>query len=90
MPPANLSTPHGTLGTDGVEIEKLKRLFLSTPHGTLGTVSCVGGWLWENRLSTPHGTLGTGVKLGWERAFQIAFNSTRYIRNICGGTCSDA
>ena len=33
-----LSTPHGTLGTQGTSIVRRAFACLSTPHGTLGTL----------------------------------------------------
>ena len=33
-------------------------------------------------LSTPHGTLGTWMPNEYVLIYQIAFNSTRYIRNV--------
>ena len=55
---------------------------LSTPHGTLGTGEVGLHSEVPPRLSTPHGTLGTKQFWYHHSRCRMAFNSTRYIRNI--------
>ena len=75
-----LSTPHGTLGTDTYRQKRSKSIGLSTPHGTLGTVP--EGVLFKIKgtfqLHTVHQEL---QNLGVLGLFLLSFNSTRYIRN---------
>ena len=55
----NLSTPHGTLGTEEYLAFLTEEEALSTPHGTLGTRTPLVPFCVFQVLSTPHGTLGT-------------------------------
>ena len=62
---------------------------LSTPHGALGTSDRFTVAYDYSALSTPHGALGTEEITEWYgHPVEVAFNSTRCIRNIDSGSGS--